>query len=101
MKKSTTVVIVTSVLSGAMCGLLWMRFGDHVIEPVFGQPVTWFVLPPIVSVVCSLICFFAGSRQEISHRVANTLVFALVFYLSFWAPLVCLIGALFLTGETM
>jgi len=101
MKESAIVAVIACALSGATCGLLWMRFGDHAIEPVFGQPVTWLVLPPILSVVCFLICHFASSEHEVFHGVRSGVPCAIVFYLAFWAPLACLIGAVWLTGATM
>ncbi|MHC4265327.1 MAG: hypothetical protein ACYSUK_05260 [Planctomycetota bacterium] len=101
MKKTRTVIIVLAVALGAITGLLWLRFGDHFIEPIFGQSVTWFVLPEIISLILSLTLFFAQFKQKIKNRIVNSILFLILFYIFFWAPLACFIAYMVLTGSTM
>ncbi len=101
MRISKKVVIILAIVLGVVCGLLWLKFGDHFIEPIFGQFITWYILPEIISLVFSLVLFFLDYKHIIRIRIANSLLFILLFCIFFWVPLASLILLLCLTGSTL
>jgi len=94
-------VIILAIILGIILGLLWLRFGDHSIEPIFGQFITWYILPETLALTFSLLFFFIDFSEKTPIRIANSILLGALLYLSFWVPLSALILGLILTGGTM
>ena len=98
MKLPRLITIITSIVLGAATGALWFAFGDFYIEPVFGQPVTWYVLPVILDLIFSSILFFLNFKKTIASRIVDSFLFLVLYYAFFWTPLYVIIIACFFLG---
>lgn len=85
--KASKRVILCAVGAGILSGVFWFRFGKYSIEPIFDRVMTWAVLPVAWGVLMSIVLFLIMRKRALKSRMANSVLFLVLYYAFFWTPL--------------